>query len=52
MAFRVSDLSESVRENFIGVVIWAEYPCNCRVCGQEPPDAAPSVFVHDWNGLR
>ncbi|MCD6148032.1 hypothetical protein J7J18_01530 [bacterium] len=32
MAFRVSDLSESVRENFIGVVIWAEYPCNCRVC--------------------
>jgi len=30
--FRVEDLSESVREKFVGVVVKAEFPCNCEIC--------------------
>ncbi len=30
--FRFDELSESVREPFIGVVVRAEYPCECEIC--------------------
>lgn len=30
--FRAEDLSESVRERFVGIVVHAEFPCNCEIC--------------------
>ena len=30
--FREDQLSESVRENFIGAVVRAEFPCECEIC--------------------
>ena len=30
--FNVDELGDSVRENFIGMVVEAEFPCNCRMC--------------------
>jgi len=30
--FRKEQLSESPRENFIGVIVWAEFPCECPIC--------------------
>jgi len=32
VGFRKEDLSETVRENFVGVVVYADYPCNCPIC--------------------
>ena len=32
VGFRKEELSESVKENFIGVVVYAEYPCECPIC--------------------
>ena len=47
--FRLEDLSESVREQFVGIVVKAEFPCNCEICekgtkkliemGREPREA-------------
>lgn len=30
--FRTEDLREDVREPFVGMVVKAEYPCNCPIC--------------------
>ena len=30
--FRLEDLSESIREPFVGIVVHAEFPCDCEVC--------------------
>ena len=32
IGFRKDQLSESVRENFVGVVVYAEFPCDCVIC--------------------
>ena len=32
VGFRKDELSESPRENFIGVVVYAEFPCECPIC--------------------
>ena len=32
VGFKKTQLSEKTRENFIGVIVWAEYPCKCPVC--------------------
>jgi len=32
IGFRKEELSERVRENFVGVVVYAEFPCQCPIC--------------------
>ena len=32
LGFRKDQLSESVRENFVGIVVYAEFPCDCVIC--------------------
>ena len=32
VGFRKEELSETIRENFVGVVVYAEFPCNCPIC--------------------
>jgi len=53
-------LGESARENFIGEVIWAKYPCDCEICQKaqiegdqlhiqiEPLDNTYSAVQHEW----
>lgn len=32
LTFGAGDLSETARENFVGMIIESNYPCNCEVC--------------------
>lgn len=32
IGFTKESLSETVRENFVGVVVYAEFPCECPIC--------------------
>jgi len=32
VGFKKEQLSETVRENFVGVVVYAEFPCDCVIC--------------------
>lgn len=32
LGFKKENLSEKVRKNFVGIVVYAEYPCNCPIC--------------------
>lgn len=32
VGFRADELSDALRSNFIGVVVFAEFPCDCVIC--------------------